>query len=63
MSTEAERRAKAKYRRDKVRTLTIDLFPADKDIIDHLATVDRYASYIKQLIREDMAAHDNNDRN
>ena len=65
MSTEAELRAKAKDRRNKVRTLTIDLFPADKDIIDHLATVDRYASYIKQLIRKDMAAHDNNnnDRN
>ena len=56
MSTEAERRAKAKYRRNKVRTLIIDLYQTDNDIIDHLATVDRYASYIKQLIRDDMAA-------
>lgn len=54
MASEAERRAKAKYRRTKVRTLTIDLFPADKDIIDHLANVERYATYIKQLIRADM---------
>lgn len=54
MSTEAERRAKAKYKRTKVRTLTIDLFPAEKDIIDHLANVDRYATYIKQLIRDDI---------
>lgn len=54
MSTEAERRAKAKYKRTKVRTLVVDLYQTDKDIVDHLANVDRYATYIKQLIRDDM---------
>lgn len=54
MASEAARRAKTKYRRTKVRTLTIDLYQTDKDILDHLANVDRYATYIKQLIRDDM---------
>lgn len=52
--SEALNRAKRKYKADKVRTLTIDLYPTDGDIVAHLAKVGPYATYIKNLIREDM---------
>ena len=55
MATEAQKRAKNKYRAAKVRTLTVDLYQTDQDIIDKINSVDKYASYIKQLIRDDIA--------
>ena len=55
MATEAQKRAKTNYRKSKVRTLTIDLYQTDQDIICKLSNIDRYATYIKQLIRDDIA--------
>ena len=55
MATEAQKRAKNKYRQQKVKTLTIDLYQTDQDIIYKLSNIDRYATYIKQLIRDDIA--------
>lgn len=55
MATEAQKRAKNNYRKAKVRTLTVDLYQTDQDIIDKLNSVDKYATYIKQLIRDDIA--------
>lgn len=52
--TEAQKRAKAKYR-EKMRTFRIDVCPSEQDILDKLESVDRYATYIKKLIREDIA--------
>ena len=55
MATEAQTRAKVKYRQQKVKTLQIDLYQTDQDIIDKINSVDKYATYIKQLIRDDVA--------
>lgn len=54
MATEAQTRAKVKYRQQKVKTLQIDLYQTDQDIIDKINSVDKYATYIKQLIRADI---------
>ena len=51
--TEAQKRAKAKYQ-DKVRTFRIDVYPTEADILDKLNSVDRYGTYIKALIRQDI---------
>ncbi len=52
----ALQRAKAKYRREKVSTLQIDLYQTDEDIKTHLSQLQEpKATYIKRLIREDIA--------
>ena len=55
MATEAQKRAKVKYRQQKVKTLQIDLYQTDQDIIGKINSVEKYATYIKQLIRDDIA--------
>lgn len=55
MTTEAQKRAKNKYRAEKVRTLQIDLYQTEQDIIDKINSVEKYSTYIKRLIREDIA--------
>lgn len=55
MATEAQKRAKNNYRKSKVKTLQIDLYQTEQDIIDKISSVDSYATYIKRLIRDDIA--------
>lgn len=55
MSTEAQKRAKAKYRKEKCKSLYIKLYPTDQDIIDKINSLDEYSPYIKRLIREDIS--------
>lgn len=55
MISDAKRRANAKYKKDKVTRQQIELYATDQDIIDHLAKQDKKQTYIKQLIRADMA--------
>lgn len=52
--TEAQKRAKAEYRK-KVRTIHIEIYPTEQDILDKINSVDKYSAYIKQLIRDDIA--------
>lgn len=51
--TDAQKRAKAKYR-EKMRTFRIDVCPSEQDILERLENQERYATYIKRLIREDI---------
>ena len=51
--TEAQKRAKAKYK-EKMRTFRIDVCPSEQDILERLESQERYATYIKRLIREDI---------
>lgn len=55
MTTEAQKRAKVKYRQQKVKTLQIDIYQTEQDILDKINSVEKYSTYIKQLIREDIA--------
>lgn len=51
--TEAEKRAKKKYR-DKGKRLTVDFYPSESDLIEHIEKQPKKQTYIKKLIREDM---------
>ena len=57
MKTEAQKRAQAKYMRNNVVSLRIDIYPKDKDIADYLATLPNKQGYVKALIRADMDKH------
>ena len=57
MKTEAQKRAQAKYLREKVTSLRIDIYPKEKDIADYLATMPNKQGYVKELIRADMGKH------
>ncbi|MDR3318218.1 MAG: hypothetical protein LBS99_02155 [Clostridiales bacterium] len=55
MITEAQKRAKAKYRREKSKKLVVELFPTENILSQHLeALTEPKATYIKRLIREDI---------
>lgn len=52
--TEAEKRAKKKYLA-KGKRLTIDFYPSESDLIEHIEKQPQKQTYIKNLIREDIA--------
>lgn len=54
---EVQRKAKRKYKQ-KIRRLTVDLYPTEQDIIEKIDSVPQYATYIKGLIRADISAND-----
>lgn len=57
-TTEAQKRATAKYQAKNTRMFTIRLnFNTDQDIIDKLEQVESMSGYIKKLIRQDIAGH------
>lgn len=51
--TEAEKKAKKKYR-DKGKRLYIDLYPSEADLIEHVERQPNKQGYIKGLIRADI---------
>lgn len=53
MRSEAEKKARSKYQK-KLTRLQVDFYPTEKDLIEHLNKQEAKATYIKNLIREDM---------
>ena len=53
MATEAQKRAKANYRK-KLNRIMLDFYPADEEIWNHLQSQEKKQTYIKNLIRADM---------
>ena len=53
MATEAQKRANKKYR-EKSNRLTIDFYPTDSDLWNHIQSQPKKQTYIKNLIRADM---------
>lgn len=53
MATEAQRKAVKKYK-EKVKRITIDFYPSEEDIWDHLQSQEKKQTYIKGLIKDDM---------
>lgn len=51
--SEAQNRAKKKYL-DKGKRITINLYPSETDLIEHLEKQEHKITYIKNLIREDI---------
>lgn len=52
--TDAQRRATAKYNRDKVKAVNLRFYPSESDIYAHLAEQPNKQGYVKDLIRADM---------
>ncbi len=54
MVSVAQKRAAAKYAREKTKTITLRLYPTDTDILEHLGRQENKQGYLKKLIRADM---------
>lgn len=54
-TTAAQRRATLKYNQSHAKNMTLSLnFQTDKDILDHLESIQNKSGYIKSLIRQDI---------
>lgn len=53
----AQLRAAQKYKREKVNRITVDFYPADADIWEHIQNQPKKQTYIKDLIRKDLEKH------
>ena len=51
--TEAQRRAKKKYK-EKGKRITIDFYPSETELIEHIEKQEKPYTYIKNLIRKDI---------
>lgn len=51
--TEAQKKAKKKYQ-PKVKRFTVDFYPTEAALIEHLEKQEKKQTYIKDLIRADM---------
>lgn len=54
MATDAQKRAKSKYEKEKVKAFNLRFYPADSELYEHLAKQPNKAGYLKDLIRKDM---------
>lgn len=52
--TPAQRRAKLKYKREKMKQLIVPFYPTDMELWDYLCTKDNKAGFVKSLIRREM---------
>lgn len=57
MVSESQKRAAKKYKekyKEKVKRITIDFYPAEEELWEHLQSQEKKQTYIKDLIRKDM---------
>ncbi len=52
--SDAQKRARAKYEKEKVKQVMVRFYPSENDILEFLESQDNKAGYIKELIRKDM---------
>lgn len=53
-SPEAIKRAKAKYKAEKVKKILIEFYPSDADLYEKVQAQENKQGYIKDLIRKDI---------
>ncbi len=53
MASEAQLKASKKYKK-KVNRITVDFYPTEEDLWEHLNNQEKKQTYIKELIRADM---------
>lgn len=56
--SDAQKRARAKYEKEKVKQVMVRFYPSESDILEFLELQDNKAGYIKELIRKDMNIQD-----
>ena len=54
MATDAQKRANAKYKRDKVKQVVVTFSPVDAELYEWLGTQPSKAGTITRLLREEM---------
>lgn len=54
MTSEAQKRASAKYEANSVKRIVFKMYPADEDIYKFLKSKQNTNDYLRQLIRRDM---------
>ena len=54
MPSDAQKRASAKYNKDKMKQRSIWFSPAETDLLEFLDSHDNKSGYLKELIRKDM---------
>lgn len=59
MASDSQRRAKKKYKA-KIKREVVEFYPGDADIYNHLLSKKKKQTYIKNLIRADMARNSTN---
>ena len=52
--SESLKKAKAKYKAEKVKKVLLEFYPTETDLIEHLEKQGKKQTYIKNLIRKDM---------
>ena len=55
-TSDAQKRASAKYNKQKMKQTAVVFSPAEMDLYDHLCAQENKSGYIKSLIRADMEA-------
>jgi hypothetical protein len=53
MASEAQRRAIQNYKK-KVKRITVDFYPAEAELWEHIQSQEKKQTYIKNLIRADI---------
>ena len=53
-TSDAQLRAGQKYKREKVKRITVDFYPADEELWEYLQRQPNKQGYIRGLIRADM---------
>ena len=53
MTSEAQKKAVKKYK-EKVKRMTIEFYPSEADLYEHIQKQSKKQTYIKDLIRADM---------
>ena len=61
-TSEALKRANANYKRRSTKTKQIVFFPDDMDLFEWVSMQPKQNAYIKDLIRKDMQAHNQNEQ-
>ena len=54
MPSEAQKRATAKYQKEKMKQIAVRFSPNEMDVYDYIKPQQNIAGYIKRLVREDM---------
>lgn len=57
MVSDAQKRANAKYRKERMRQVTVRFSPNEMDVYEFLRGRENISGYLKRLVREDMKRH------
>ena len=55
MASDAQKKASKKYK-EKLKRITVDFYPADAELWEHIQNQPKKQTYIKDLIRADVAS-------